>query len=113
VHACPDSVVGRRWRLRGGDLGQVADRHGAALAGAEVIERLAVRDRQHPRARVARLHARIGTQRRQEGLLEGVVGRVAAHGRHEKAPHVVAVRIEEALKRLLGHVITTPQGPIS
>ncbi len=52
-------------------------RHGKRAAGARAVgvERLAVRDRQHPRAQVrVRAQARVGAQRRDEGLLEAVLG---------------------------------------
>jgi hypothetical protein len=64
-----------------------------------VVERLAVRDREDPRAQVrVAAQARVGPHRGQEGLLEAVVRLLAADGRHQEAVHVVAVLVEERLE---------------
>jgi hypothetical protein len=63
------------------------------------VERLVVRDRQHPCAQVrSRPQPLVRAQRRQERLLEGIVGVVAPDGRDEEAQHIVAVGVEEALE---------------
>jgi hypothetical protein len=113
VDALPHSVVTDLRTFRRGNLGQLSHRDGPALAGAEVVERLAVGDGQDPRARVTGPHPRVGAHRRQERLLKAVVGGVAAHGGDQEAPHVVAVSVEEALERLLRHRGTTPQATSS
>ena len=70
-----------------------------ARARAMRVERLAVRDRQHPRPQVrVRAQARIGAQRRDERLLEAVLGLAAPDRGDQKAPDVLAVGVEKALK---------------
>ena len=63
------------------------------------VDRLAVRDRQHPGAQIGvRAQLRIGAQRREERLLKRVIGVVAPERGDEEAQHVVALRVEEALE---------------
>ena len=82
-------------RAAGGD--------GPAPAGAVVVDRLAMRDREQPGAQVARvLQARVGAQGGDEGLLEAVLGVVGADGRHQEPEHVGAVLIHQRLKRWKG-----------
>src|SRR5207244_3007522 len=99
VDTRPEAVVALGAR-RGRDVRQrVAGGDRAAGAGAMMIEGLAVRDREHPGPQVrVGAQAGIGAHRREEGLLEAVVGVAAADGRDEEAPDVLAVFVEEALE---------------
>ncbi len=102
----PDSIVARK--VDGpGFLRDLGDRQRTAPACAVVIDRLAVRDRQQPAAQVAVVvQLRIGAQRRQEGLLEAVIGIGAADGAAQHGHHVPGVLVEEGLERGQGgHVM--------
>ena len=76
----------------------------ARRAGAVMVERLAVGDRQHPAAQVLGVaQPRVGAHRGEERLLEAVVGVLAADRRHEEAPDRLALLVEEALEGGRGH----------
>jgi hypothetical protein len=107
--AVPHVAARRLGGLGRGRVGHRADRHRPPRAGAVVVERLAVRDRQHPRARVLDPRARIRAQRGHEGLLEAVVGGVAPDGGDEEPPHGLAVGVQEALERGRRHGRETPR----
>src|SRR5207237_8450434 len=78
----------------------VSHRNRAPRASAVGVERLAVRDRENPRAQVrVWTQARICAHRRHERLLKAVLDLAATHRRAQEAPHVFAIAVEEALKR--------------
>ncbi len=82
-----------------------------------MVQCLAVCDRQHPRAKVmprsARPQTGVGAQGRDERLLEAILGLLASDGRDQQSPHVLAVLIQEELKRgeRVTHEDKTPRCP--
>ena len=86
------------------ELGQLVGRRAAA---ATRVDDEPGGDRQHPGAEMlAVLEARIRTQRAQERLLEGVLGRVGPDAPPEEAEHDVPVLDVEALEgRDRGHCL--------
>ena len=59
---------------------------------------------------MAAVHAVVGAQRCDEGLLEAVVGVVRPDHRAQEREHRLAVLVEEALKRRRGRPVTSGQG---
>ena len=59
---------------------------------------------------MAAVHALVGAERGDEGLLEAVVGVVRADHRAQEREHRLAVLIEEALKRRRGRPVTSGCG---
>ena len=77
----------------------IGDGQRPAPVRAVGVDRLAVRDREHPRPQVGvAAQPRVRAQGRQERLLEAVVGLLAADRRHQEPVHVIAVLIEEHLE---------------
>ena len=103
-------AVARRTRARGASSASTSATGSARRARRAVrVERLAVRDRQHPRPQVrAGAQARVGAQRRDERLLEAVLGLVAPDRRDQKAPHDLAVRRRGRPGRGEGASLTCP-----
>ena len=96
----PEPLVGLRQAVFGRGLGDLGDRDRPASAGAMVVDRLAVGDRQQPAAQVARVaELGIGAQRRQKGLLEAVLGSVAADGAAQDSHHRGGMLVQNGLKR--------------
>ncbi len=83
-------------RVGRGKLGQVVLRPGTS----PLVERDARRDREGPGAKIVRVdEAPVGAQRLQEGLLKGVLRRLAPEQPHEVAVDLLACRLIEALER--------------
>ena len=81
------------------DRVDLSDRQRAPRAPAVDVDRLAVRDREHPRAQVGvSAQARVGAQCGDERLLEAVLRLERADGRDEIAPDDLAVLVEERLE---------------
>jgi len=105
VHGLPKRLVRRRWAcvaLGGAAVlgdGDVRERQRTPRPRAVGVERLAVGDRENPRAQVrVATQPRVRAQRGDERLLEAVVGLARTDGRDEKAPYRVAVCVEKALE---------------
>src|SRR6201996_386580 len=75
------------------------DRHRRPSPGPVVVDRLAVGDRHQPSPQVAGIaQARVGTQRGHEGLLEGVLGPLAADGPAQYRHHFGGVLVDQRLE---------------
>jgi hypothetical protein len=95
----PDPVV-TRLRSLDRDLGDFGHRDRTASPGAVVVDRLAVGDRDQPAAQVAVvLELRVGTQRRQERLLEAVLGALAPDRPAQHGHHLGRVLVDQDLER--------------
>ena len=82
-----------------GKLRDVGHRDRPAAAGADVIDRLAVRDGEDPGLQVGGVaQTRIGAQRRDPGLLVAIIGVDATDAGDEKAMHVASVVVDQGLK---------------
>ena len=80
------------------------DELGGGLLAAERVDRDVPRDREHPRAQVlAVLEAAVRLEGAQEGLLERVLGSLAAEPPAEQPEHLDSVLLVEALERGYRH----------
>ena len=78
---------------------------GAPRPRADVVDHLAVGDRQQPAAQVRGVaQARIGAQRREPGLLVAVVGVDRTDARDQEAVDIASMRVEQCLERGQAHL---------
>ena len=104
AHSVPVDDDGRRGDSRLGQLFGRGHRRRPARPRADVVDGLAVGDREQPTANVGRIpQLRVGAQGRQPRLLVAVVGVDGAHGGDQESVHVAAVRVEEGLERWQAH----------
>jgi len=96
-----------------GPFGDLFDWDRLPFAGAQQVDRLAVRDRDQPRLGVRGLRqVRVGAQRRQERLRPGIVGVRAGEQDAADAQHRGAVVRHDLLERMLGvHALKTLPRP--
>jgi hypothetical protein len=88
----PDPLVQLGLRGDAGNLLRLRDRQRPASVGTVVVDRLAMGDGQQPTAQIAVVaQLRVGPQRRQEGLLEAVLGVAPADGAAQHRHHVGGV----------------------
>ena len=91
----PDRVVSGRWI----DAGRIDLRRPLAGRATQMVDRLVVGDRQQPGTRRGvGAQTRVGAQCREKGVLEAVLRRLHPDHRPQRAPHRVAVLVEQDLE---------------
>jgi hypothetical protein len=97
----PERVVGlERRAIGGGDLGQVLAWDRAARRSTVMVDRLSGGDRQDPAVELGAVRdPPVGPERRQERLLEDVIGVLGTHRDHQEAVHRRPIRVQERLER--------------